>query len=141
MIEAHIYRGSQNDQGTIGVFVMPALGFSSYVMELPYKWNIKRRSSVKPDTYICKVYKSPKYGIVFKLTDKHRRSYILMHPGNVAGDVAKGYKTHSLGCILMGSSYGKLWKQKAVFNSRSTVNKFMRLMDSNNVKQFKLTIQ
>jgi hypothetical protein len=141
MNTAYIYRDKSDSQGTLGIFSFPSLGFSSYVIELPYKDNKPRVSSVPADEYNCKIRYSPKYGWTFHLTDVKGRTYILMHPGNVAGDTSKGFKTHSLGCILFGKKYGKLWGQKSVFNSRSTFNQFMRLAKENDINEFKLIIQ
>ena len=57
------------------------------------------------------------------------RTYILLHSGNYGGDKSKDYKTHTMGCILLGKKSGFLGGQVAVLNSRITVRAFMEEMD------------
>jgi len=87
---------------------------------------------------------SPKYGPVFHVIDVEGRSWILTHSGNWAGDVDKGYHSHSEGCLLFGVSRGTMQGQLAVFNSRSTKDAFEKHMDISSFKEgdvcFKLHI-
>jgi hypothetical protein len=67
---------------------------------------------------------------VYHVKDVPDRTYILKHPGNFAGDVAKGYKTNSNGCLLLGAKVGYINGQRAVLSSRPTLRKFMEAMNS-----------
>jgi len=51
-----------------------------------------------------------------------------VHSGNYAGDKLIGFKTHSLGCPLLGKKRGYLHGQKAVLISRPAVSDFERIM-------------
>lgn len=65
------------------------------------------------------------------------RSGIRIHPGNWAGDTAKGYRSDFLGCIGLGR---KLWikqNQFMVTSSAVTIAAFERVLDK---QDFKLTI-
>lgn len=137
MPQAYIFRKKSTRQGTLGILAVPEVGFSAYTMELPWYYNINNYSCIPKGDYIVRIRKSPKYGYIFHIKDVKGRRYILIHSGNVAGDTRAGYKTHSQGCILIGKTHGRLWSQTAVYNSRVTLNKFMRTMNN---KPFKLKI-
>lgn len=141
MISASIFRVISDDQGTIGIFSIPDLGWSCYINELPDRKNKSNISRIPAGEYEVKIRISPRYGPIFHLQNVKDRSYILMHAGNYAGDVAKGWKTHSQGCLLLGRKVGLLWvgkkQQRSVLNSRTTLQEFMNLMDD---KSFKLKV-
>jgi len=125
MIQQEIFliRTGFSDQGTNGM--MFTNGFFCYTLELPWRDNQRSISCIPPGEYKVIQRASPKYGKIYWVTEVPNRSYILIHSGNYAGDVSKGYKTHVNGCILLGQKMGTLSGQKAVLNSRVTVNKFM----------------
>jgi hypothetical protein len=139
MKEAFIYRlkALTDDQGTIGIFSVPALGWSCFVNELPDRDNRSNLSRIPAGDYTVSIRQSPKYGLIFHVKDVKGRSWILFHSGNYAGDILKGWKTHSKGCILLGRKVGVLGRQRVVLNSRSTLAKFMDMMDN---ETFKLKI-
>lgn len=130
-------RFEKTDQGTVGAMAIPALGFSCFAIELPWRDNKKGLSCIPTGEYSVRIRQSPRYGTIFHVTGVDGRSYILIHGGNYAGDIEKGFKTHSKGCILLGKSLGFLQKQRAVLNSRITLRKFMNLLEN---KPFKLII-
>lgn len=132
-----IIRQMYSDYGTEGMLFCPTTGFMCYTMEPPWRDNRRSLSCIPSGEYIVNIRKSPKYGEIFHVTNVKDRSYILIHSGNVAGDRTKGYKTHSEGCILLGSKRGWLGKQKAVLNSRGTLVSFMFKMKK---EPFKLII-
>jgi hypothetical protein len=137
MITAYLQREPSTKYGTFGRFSAPEIGFNCFTLEPPWKNNRTRVSCIPPGEYIVKIRNSPKYGIIFHVTDVYGRSYILMHWGNYGGDVELGLKTHTAGCILMAKQRGWLQQQKAILNSRITVRKFMSLMNN---EPFKLII-
>ena len=130
-------RFEKSNQGTVGIWACPELGFSCFCLELPWRENKKSISSISKGEYTVLIRWSRKYRWHYHVTDVKGRSWILIHTGNFAGDVKKGYKTHSQGCLLLGKSLGYLKGQRAVLNSRITVRKFFNLMRN---ETFKLII-
>jgi hypothetical protein len=124
-----LLRIRRNDQGTIGILSTP-YGFQCHTLELPWRDNQKSISCIPPGEYITRIRVSPKYGKVYHVQDVPNRTYILIHSGNWAGDVEKGYRTHVNGCILLGLQRGLLDGQVAVLNSRLAVSRFMRHMNN-----------
>ena len=133
--EAVLFRYDASDQGTFGRLVNG--GFNCHTVELPWRDNASNVSCIPAGEYTCKLRRSPRFGLSFCLQDVKARSYVLLHSGNLAGDRAHGWKTHSAGCILLGKYRGKLAGQKAVMVSRPTLRKFMQAMGTND---FRLTI-
>jgi hypothetical protein len=133
----YLNRLPADDQGTFGIWSIPSLSWSCFSIELPDRGNKKCYSRIPSGEYTCTPYCSKKYRWVFILKDVHGRTYILIHSGNWAGDVLKGFKSHSMGCILLGRKPAYLHKQKAVLNSRSTIDIFMKKME---YKPFKLKV-
>ena len=115
--------------------------FQCYMLEPPWYRNERNYSCIPADTYTVRVRRSPKYGIIFHLTNVQGRSWILQHSGNWAGDTRHGFKTHSKGCQLFGSRRGLLGGQKAVFNSRSTKLAFERHMELDQLKEGEVAFQ
>lgn len=126
MKEVYLFRTSTSDQGTQGILATD--GFFCKTLELPWRDNTKSISCIPKGTYIVKIRQSPKYGRIYWVTNVEGRTWILIHSGNFAGDVSKGFKTHVNGCILLGKKHGILGNQLAVLSSRITVKKFMRFM-------------
>lgn len=136
MNKAKLIRFEKTDQGTVGIFMHEDTDFWCYTMELPWKNNSRNISCIPSGVYIAKRRWSKKYGHHFHITDVEGRSWILIHSGNYAGDVSKGYKTHSAGCILFGKTAGYIKGQRAVMNSRTAVRNFMNTV----TEEFELTI-
>ena len=88
-------------------------------------------SSIPAQQYICRKYRSPKYGETFRVMNVPGRTNVLFHSGNVA--------KHTKGCILLGQYFGKLKGDRAVLNSGKTFEQFMSLMKD--VNFFHLTIR
>lgn len=136
MRQVFLKRNNYGDDGITGKLMTD--GFECYTLELPFKLNKKRISSIIPSSYICRIKKSPKFGNVYEIQSVKERGDILIHAGNFAGDVEKGYKTDSHGCILVGDCVEKIGGQKMIKNSKSTLNKFMEFM---NGEEFILNIR
>jgi len=137
MKTAFINRSLSSDQGTFSPLACPEVNFSCWVAELPWKNNQSRMSCIPSGEYIVKPVKSPKFGLCFMVYDVDNRNGILFHSGTWAGDSEKGYKTHSLGCILPGHKVATVDNQKAVVLSKNTTTKFM---DAMGMEPFKLII-
>ena len=75
--------------------------FSCYTLELPWKDNENRVSSVPEGTYTVEFRAAEESGSYdydhFILRGVEGRSYILIHAGNLY--------THTLGCILVGDRF------------------------------------
>lgn len=75
-------------------------------MELPDKGNRTGVSSIPAGRYTCVWDQSPSKGWCYHLQDVPGRSYILIHPGNWAGDLHKGFYSDLRGCIAVGMGLG-----------------------------------
>ena len=139
MIRVYIQRETITDQGTPGILSAPALGFSCFSLELPWKDNQVGVSCIPAGEYTCERYFSRTFRQhLYRVCEVPGRSGIALHSGNVAGDKSQGYKTHSLGCILLGRRRGELWDQEAVLASRLAIGEFFRELDR---KPFNLQIK
>lgn len=126
-----LFRIKQSDQGTFGVLLVDG-EFFAFTLEPPERDNKPNLSCIPPGEYRVIWHRSPRYGWVYMLVDVLGRSFILTHWGNYGGDKSKGFKTHTLGCILLGSRLGILGSQSAVLNSRPTVRRFFNKMSKAN---------
>jgi len=136
MEHVELFRLRRSDQGTEGLIVSGI--FQCRTLELPWRDNEKQISCIPPGIYDVDIRLSNKYGRVYWVRKVPNRSYILIHSGNYAGDKTKGFKTHVMGCILLGKKSGILSGQVAVLNSRITVRSFMSHMQ---YEPFRLRIQ
>lgn len=130
-----LYRYASSNQGTKGVAITGIEDFDYFCMlELPWRNNEQNYSCILDGEYLCKFRKSKKFGEHYILQDVKGRAWILTHWGNLAGDVKRGWKTHSHGCLLPGVRFGKIKIDKhkyqdAVLNSRSTLRKLITAMN------------
>lgn len=118
-----------SDQGTLGILTDEDYGKICYTLEPPWRDNAKGLSCVRLGEYECKLFSSKRFGRVYILQEVEGddgREAVLIHSGNLAGDVTKGYMTHSQGCILVGSKVGILEGQRAVLASKPALSKLMR---------------
>ncbi len=134
LIDIHLVRRKSSGQGTDGFLSIPELQFACFTLELPWKNNQRDISCIPPGVYDLAWHESARHK-AFMLKDVPGRSYILVHPGNFAGDTAAGFRSDVQGCILPGMHLGRLrknshseFKQKAVLNSRAAVVKFNELL-------------
>lgn len=131
MKDVVLVREPSTDQGTLGVMLVDGVAFHS--LELPWCDNQPRRSCIPQGMYACKLVQSPRFGRVFTVTNVPGRSAILIHSGNFAGDVERGYQSHVQGCILLGLRRGKMANisgspQSAVLLSKPAIRQFMELV-------------
>lgn len=124
---AVLIRFPGRDQGTLGMLLAPS-GFRCHAIELPDRGNRQNVSRIQAGEYRCTWHKSPRFGWCFWVRNVPERSGVLMHPGNLAGDTSKGYKTHSHGCILPGRYRGRMNGQVAVKASRPAMRDFNKAM-------------
>lgn len=125
MLESYLIRYKTGDHGTFGRLYLK--NWSCFMLELPYFDNKRNISCIPDGDYICKIVKSPRFGYVFGLLDVPNRSHILIHSGNWAGDVSKGFKSNSNGCLLPGMIKGSDKRgQKTVWRSRQAIRGIMK---------------
>ncbi len=132
-----LQRFESSDQGTLGRVFIDGEIFC-WSIEPPNRNNQPNLSCIPTGSYRCVWHKSPKYGWVYLVTGVPGRGHILIHPGNLGGDVLKGYLTHTKGCLLLGRRGGWLNNQRAVLVSRPTVRLFFKAMGK---QDFMLVIQ
>ena len=127
MVTCILIRYESSDEGTVSMLFTP-LNFKCYILELPWRANERRYSCIVPGSYKCVLHYGRKFKNVYILIDVPDRGGILIHNGTWAGDVRKGYRTHTLGCMIIGSKIGRYKNQLAIFNSRYTLRRFMNVM-------------
>jgi len=129
-------RGPSTNHGTRGLLYTPDANW--HALELPWRDNEPNFSCIPAGTYDCVWHHSPSKGWVYKVLNVPGRTHILIHIGNWAGDTKKGFKSKSLGCILLGKKKGfDNYGQGTVWNSGTATKEFYKYM---NKKPFKLII-
>lgn len=122
-----ILRQTTDDQGTLGLLISGYLRL--FTLELPDRDNKTGLSCIPPGEYQVCWTRSPRLKkFTYEILGVPGRAGIRIHGGNFAGDTTKGYISHSLGCPLLGERVGRMNGQRAVFGSRSAVEKFERSM-------------
>ena len=97
-------RITQTTGSTLGVLMSRNLSMPLMTLELPYRGNKKRVSSIPAGTYDWMRWHSPTFERdVIRLSDTAARTDILIHPAN--------YHSELLGCIAPGLRYAD-WKGK-----------------------------
>ena len=130
MFNARINRiSSSPNSGTFGVMTINGLPFCVTLERYKYG-NEQNKSCIPTGQYTCKRVESHNFGNSFEVSNVANRTNILIHVGNTVDD--------SSGCILLGSSFGKLKDKHAILKSRDTINEFMYLLE--NETMFILTI-
>ena len=122
-----LVRLQTSDQGTLGRLISHDGNFQCLTLELPWRDNQFNISCIPAGEYHAEQKQSPRFGkALYRLNDSETspRSAILIHAGNHAGDVKKGYKSDAQGCILLGSHVGQLTRQMAVLDSIAAMNAF-----------------
>lgn len=127
-LKVTLKRKPSTDQGTLGELTLPD-GLKFATMELPWRNNLRQKSSIPAGTYKCSIVQSPRFGRVYGVHDVPGRSHILFHAGNVAGNKDLGFKTDVEGCILLGLAPGRLYGQTSVISSKVALKQFMDAMD------------
>ena len=103
--------------------------FGCYTLEPEWRNNEIAKSCIPTGEYTCVRRRSPKYGYTYWLQGTDPRTWVLIHPGNLA--------KHTRGCILLGMRFGWINKQRAILNSRKAIRRFETIM---NKEPFRLTI-
>jgi hypothetical protein len=124
-----LIRGASTDHGTPGVLLREDASLVAHSLELPWRENRRMRSCIPPGSYRVRyVVTAKRPAGVYLLEGVPGRSSILIHSGNVAGDVEKGLESDVLGCILLGQTRGTRRGQRAVLLSKPAVAAFVAEM-------------
>jgi hypothetical protein len=115
-MKLELLRNEHDEKGTFGALFLDG-NFCCYSGELPWYGNIERRSCIPAGAYRATWRTSPRFGPCYHLAEVPKRSHILIHRGNFCGSILDGFKTETLGCILVGLEIGTLLNQKAVLRS------------------------
>jgi len=133
-------RDDTSEQGTFSIGILwdsdDELGRWQWA-ELPWRDNAAGVSCVPAGTYSAVLVQSPHFGFpVYQLTNVPGRSAVEIHPGNVAGDTAKGYRSDVRGCACPGITRGTLVEgsvqQKGVLQSQKAFQWFMAACGEDN---------
>lgn len=130
-----LLRNKSTDHGTFGRLIAP--GYTCATLELPWHDNDNGISCIPaPGEYKCWYgYSKARKSSSYRLEDPHYvstvpgRAGVLIHSGNFAGDKSKGFKSHVLGCILLGKYIGKIGNQKAILASKPAIREFEAAMN------------
>lgn len=123
MLRFDLIRFRTGDQGTVGQLLHYG-GHVCWMMELPDRANKPNRGRIPQGLYRVEYLKrsaSGRFHDVYWVRSVPGRSGILTHAGNVAGDVEKGYRSHSWGCLLPAARMGSLYGQIAGLQSRKAL--------------------
>lgn len=128
MKRAVLTRGPSSDEGTFGRLEFGAHKICS--IELPWRDNQPRKSSIPIGVYRCELVNSPKFGRVYGVLEVQGRSNILIHAANFGGNVELGFQSDLLGCIAPVMSIGMVQTkagkaQKGGLRSRDALELFM----------------
>ena len=123
MVRARLARDRASDHGTLGVLVARGLPGPIQIIEPPWRDNTRNRSCIPAGAYDVVPHVSPRFGRCLLVTGVEDRSHILFHAGNLGGDVDKGFRSHTAGCLLPGLRRGWIVagerRQDAVLGSRT----------------------
>jgi hypothetical protein len=121
-----LVREPSTPEGTFGRIVTPD-GRGWHSLELPWRDNVRKLSCIPAGTYRCAMVRSPRFGHVYGVQRVPQRTHILIHGGNLAGQIP-AWKTHVQGCILLGERRGRIGGQRAVLVSKPAVRAFQAAM-------------
>ncbi len=100
-----------------------------YILENPWKANIKNVSCIPSGTYICGPYSGMKFKDVYKVRNVPNRTDILIHIGN--------YTRETSGCILPGRGVNYI-NEPMVTHSTLAMNMLRKMLGDST---FELTIK
>jgi len=119
-MRAQIKRLEKGDRGVFGILLLNSQVFCP-TLERPWVYNERDISCIPEQIYFCRRVMSPKFGETFEVQNVQQRDNILFHVGNVIED--------SLGCILLGSSFGMLGEDRGIIDSREAFKSFMKKLE------------
>jgi hypothetical protein len=125
-----IIRLEKQESGTFGVVRLNGRVLC-LSLEPPDRGNAPDVSCIPPGRYTCRRVDSPRFGRTFEITGVPERTHILFHQGNVAADTR--------GCVLLGSRFGRLGRERALLESSAAFAAFMDNLGEND--EFDLAVR
>ena len=123
---ALLTRVESSDQGTFGI--LEFRGHRFFTGELPWRNNASNVSCIPKGRYIASFTLSPRFKRKMYLVEPvKRRAGIRIHPANLMGDKAKGYRCQLNGCVSLGDKLGVIDGQKSVLLSAPAVRRMEEL--------------
>ena len=127
----NMQRIAESSNATVSEFIaygpIPLKPVIGYFLEPggPSTTIANRDKRIPSGIYLVAPYSSKKYSNHYIISNNSvsRDRYILIHSGN--------YHSHTLGCLLPGSSYSMVNGDYAVWNSSTTLNSLRLLFDGN----------
>ena len=126
-MQMKIIRLEMSEQGALGVLLINSVIFS-FTLE-PDK-NEKGKLYISQGAYHCQRFHGTKWENTFEILVPGHTA-VLFHSGNTEADTQ--------GCVLLGSSTGKLKGNRAVLNSGQTFKEFLNR--TKNISEFSLFIE
>lgn len=130
IISYFLTRQTSMPEGTFGQISDQNGEIICYTCELAWHDNEPQKSCIPIGTYNVIPHNSPSHPGTWEIVDVPERSAILIHNGNTEND--------SLGCILVGDSFGTIGGYPAVLNSNATLQKLRSIFPATG---FTLTIR
>lgn len=120
-----ITRAPSTENGTFGILSIDGVP-TCLTCELPWLNNAPDKSCIPIGSYTAIRHDSPDHPHTWEVQNVPNRTGILLHNGNTKND--------SLGCIIVGSSFGTVDSLPAVLNSNTTLANLQEdLPDSFNI--------
>lgn len=125
----------ESDDGTTSPLVLENGKQLCLIEELPDRGDTRNRSRVHGGLYRLRMSDSPHHGHVYRLchllpdgseAEVEAHDHVLLHIGNLAGDVEKGYCSDSEACLLPGTS-------RALFRAGEKVGRHVLTRDQEGV--------
>jgi len=136
MFDAQLIRFRSSDHGTFGM--LTSSEYHSYTIELPWRDNAPNVSCIPTGEYdVIWCWSNHFKRYLYLLDGVPGRSGVRIHAGNLAGDITRGLRTHSQGCILPGTRTGIYKGQRAVILSEPKVSELQRAFQE---KPFRLSV-
>lgn len=137
MRKVTLTRTETDESGTYGLWQSDS-GFQCYIGEPPSKNNAPGLSCVDAGSYEAEKINSPKHGLCYGIKGTKGRTNIEIHKGNFCGDIEKGLKSDTEGCLLPGRAIDEIAGQKAVISSGDALKALEADLDG---EAFRLTIE
>lgn len=131
---ATLKRFETSTHGTFGLLTID--DFKCFTLELPDYNNQPSISCIPQGEYEVSLRYSPSFKkTLYNVKNVPKRSFILIHGANFAGDKKKRLQSHLEGCIALGYKKGSTLnkfgvQQKCIFNSQQALNDFMQLLNN-----------
>lgn len=139
---AILKRFETSTHGTFGLLTIN--DFKCFTLELPDYNNQPSISCISQGEYGVSLRYSPSFKkTLYNVKNVPKRSFILIHGANFAGDKKKGLQSHLEGCIALGYKKGTAVnkfgiQQKCIFSSQQALSDLMELL---NKQDFTLRIE